>query len=174
MSTPFLYMKLIAGGKPIEGDSTEKHFEKQIVIDGLDWEMEASHEPVDDKRDPDKVKTTNRPKRVTLTKAFDRSTANLCNMMATRQQFSEAIIRMVKNQAWDQRSRTLIDVTLTKGYVESVSLTASESSLSVAVKESVTLSFETLKIVYHPDAPAGRGSDAPATTFPLTLPSEVG
>lgn len=171
MSTTFLYLKLTVNGARIIGDSTEKHFERQIALEGMDWEFSASHEPVADSRDTRKVKTTATPKRVTLTKAFDRSTTNLCTLMAQRRPFSEAVIAMVKGFGGD-RPRTLIDVILTKGYVESVSLTASESSLSVAVKESVTLSFETLKIVYHPDSDTGLG-DAPPTTFTLELPSEV-
>jgi type VI protein secretion system component Hcp len=172
MSTPFLFLKLTVNGARINGDATEQHFERQIELQGLEWEMNSSHEPVADARDTRKVKTTNRPKRVTLTKSFDRSTTNLCTFMAQHKQFSEAVIMMVKRFAGSEGPRTLIDVILTKGYVETVSLTASESSQSVAVRESVTLSFETLKIVYHPDSPTGRG-DGPPTTFTLELPSEV-
>lgn len=172
MSTTVLFLKLTVNGAAVNGDATESHFERQIELQGLEWEMNSSHEPVADARDTRKVKTTNRPKRVTLSKAFDRSTTNLCTYMAQHKQFSEAVIKMVKAFAGDQGPRTLIDIFLTKGYVETVSLNASESSLSVAVKESVTLSFETMKIVYHPDSPTGRG-DGPPTTFTLELPSEV-
>jgi type VI protein secretion system component Hcp len=172
MSTTFLFLKLTANGARINGDSTEKHFESQIALDSLGWEFSCSHEPVNDTRDKNAVKTTNRPKRVTLGKAFDRSTTNLCTLMAQRKPFSEAVIMMVKGFSSGDRPRTLIDVILTNGYVESVSLTASESGLSVAVKESVTLSFQKMKIVYHPDSPTGVG-DAPATEFILEVPSEV-
>lgn len=172
MPTPFLFLKLTVNGARINGDSTEKHFESQIALDSLEWEFTCSHESITDTRDKNAVKTTNRPKRVTLGKAFDRSTTNLCTYMAQRKLFSEAVISMVKGFSSGERPRTLIDVVLTNGYVESVSLTAAESGLSVAVKESVTLSFQKLKLVYHPDSPTGVG-DGPATEFILEVPSEA-
>jgi type VI secretion system Hcp family effector len=172
MSTPFLYMKLIVGGKPVDGESTEKHFEKRIAVDGLEWEMASSHEALDNKPGAVKVKTTNLPKRVSITKAFDRSSTNLCTYLASRKQIDEAIITMVRTAAWgDDAPRKFIEITLTKGYVESVSMTASESGQSVGVKETVALSFNTMKIVYHRDPVAGARGEMPATTFELELPS---
>lgn len=171
MSTPFLFMKLKVGGKPIDGESSERHFEKQIVLDSLEWDTSASHEPVLDKKDTKKVKTTNKPTRLTVTKAFDRSSTNLCTYVATRKSFDDAVITMVKSMSWDAAPRKLIEMTLTGGHVESVSMTASESDRAVGIRETVTLSFKTLKIVYHRDPPEGVRGEMPATTFELLLPS---
>ena len=173
MSIPFLYLKLTVGNKPINGESTEKHFEKQIALESVAWDMSSKHEPVDDKKDTKKVKTTNTPKRVTLTKAFDRSTINLCDFMAKRTAFDEATITVVKSLAWDENPRPLIEMKLTQGYVESVSLTATESGKSVGVKETVTLSFSSLKMLYYSNVVSSLRSDAPATTFQIDMPSEV-
>lgn len=172
MSTTFLYLKLTANGGLINGDSTERHFERQIAVDDMKWRMSSTHEPLVDARDKKKVKTINLPKRVELTKAFDRSTTNLCMLMAQRKPFSEAVISMVKGFAASDTPRTLVDVTLTDGFVESVALNVSESDKAVAVQETVTLSFRTLEISYRPDAPGGRG-DGPPTIFTLDVASDV-
>jgi len=171
MSNPFLFMKLTVSGKPIAGESSERHFEKQIVLDSLKWNTSASHEPVLDKKDTKKVKTTNKPTRLTVTKAFDRSSTNLCVYVAKRQSFDEAVITMVKSMSWDAAPRKVIEMTLTRGYVESVSMTASESESAVGVEEEVTLSFETMEIGYHRDPPEGVRGEMPPTTFELPVPS---
>jgi len=171
MSTPYLFLKLKVAGKTIEGESSEQHFEKQIVLDSFKWETSASHEAVLDKKDTKKVKTTNKPKRLSIEKAFDRSSTNLCTYVATRKPFDDAVITMVKSMSWEDAPRKTIELTLTGGCVESVSMFASESERSVGIKETVTLSFKTVKIVYHRDPAEGERRDMPATTFELPLPS---
>ena len=133
--------------------------------------MSAEHEPVLDKKDTKKVKTTPKPKRVTIAKHFDRSSPNLCTFLATRKPFDDAVITMVKSAAWDAAPRKAIEITLTKGHVESVVMNASEQGKAVGVKETVTFSFETVKIVYHRDPEEGVRAEAPPTTFQLALPS---
>jgi len=113
------------------------------------------------------------PKRLTLQKAFDRSTVNLCDYMAKRLLFDTATITMVKSLAWEEKPRPHIEITLTKGYVESVNLVASEGNLSVAIKEKVTLSFSAIKILYYSNVASSLSTGAPATTFQLEMPSEI-
>lgn len=171
MPATFLFLKLTADSGQIKGDATEKHFEKQIALEGIDWDYSVKHKVVDNADGTNDQATIPTSKGVKLTKAFDRSTTKLCNLMDQRKPFSEAVISMLKGFGGGDRARTLVDVTLTNGYVESVELTASGSDKSVGVSETVELSFETMKIVYHPDAENGRG-DGPPTTFLLKMPRE--
>jgi type VI protein secretion system component Hcp len=167
-------MKLTVGGKQIDGESSERNFERQIVLDSLEWDTAVSHEPVLDKKDTKKVKTTPKPKRLTITKAFDRSSTNLCTFVAEHTPFSDAVITMVKSASWDKDGaipRRMIVMTLTNGLVESVSMTASESGLAVGVREIATLSFKTIRIVYYPGAAEGARGEMPPTTFDLLMPS---
>ena len=169
-------MKLKVGGKPIDGEASERHFEKQIVLDSLGWDMTAEHEATVDVKGTKKVVTTNKPEGLKITKSFDRSSTNLCTYVAKRTPFNEAVISMVKSSAsWDKDGaipRKLIEMTITDGFVESVSMSASEDGLAVGVRETVTLSYRTMKIVYHPDPSEGARREAPATTFEITLPEE--
>ena len=170
-TTPYLFLNLRVGLNRVIGEATERFFEEQIALDSLHWEMETSHQPAQDQKDLRKVVTTNRPQRVRLIKAFDRASINLCQYMAKRQLFEAAKITMVKSLAWDDKPRPRIEMTLTKGYVESVNLVAQEGSDSVNVKETVTLSFSTIKILYYSDV-ASSTSNA-ATTFQMDMPSEI-
>jgi type VI protein secretion system component Hcp len=169
-STTFLFMLLTASGNRVKGDATEKHFEKQIALDSIEWEFEVKQQDTDSAQDAATRKMTPIPRGIKLTKAFDRSTTNLCNLMNTDKPFDTAVIKMLKGFGGD-RPRTLIDITLTKGKVTKVDLTASESDRSVGVKETVELSFEELKIEYRPDAETGQG-DGGVTTFDLKMPSQ--
>ena len=172
-TTPYIFLNLRVGLNRVIGEATERFFEEQIAIDSVAWEMESSHQPAQDQKDLRKVVTLNRPKRVTLVKSFDRSTINLCDYMAKRQLFESAKITMVKTLAWEEKPRPHIEMTLTKGYVESVNLAASEANLSVAVRETVTLSFSSIKILYYSSVASSLSSDAAATTFQLDMPSEI-
>lgn len=163
-------MLLTVDGRPVKGDATEKHFEKQIALDDIEWEFEVKQEDTDSAQDASRRKMTPIPKGIKLTKAFDRSTTNLCNLMNRRKHFDTAVIKMLKGFGGD-RPRTLVDITLTKGLVWKVDLTASESDKSVGVKETVELSFEKMKIEYRPDAENGRG-DGSVTTFDLPMRSQ--
>ena len=171
--TTYIYLDLRVGLNRVIGEATERFFDEQIAIESVSWEMESAHQPVQDKKDLRKVETLNRPKRVKLVKAFDRSTINLCDYMARRQLFESAKITMVKSLAWEEKPRSHIEMMLKKGYVESVSLTASESDKSVAVKEEFTLSFSTIKILYYASPETGGQNSSAATTFQLDMPSEI-
>ena len=174
MDAPYIFLNLRVGDKSVIGESTERSFEKQIAIESLSWDMECSHKPVvDQRKDSNKVVTLSLPKRVTVTKSFDRSTVNLCDYMAKRQAFEVAKFTMVKSLVWEDKPRPHIEITLNKGYVESVSLTASESDKSVGVKESVTLSFSTITILYYFYPSSRHGSNAAAITFQMDMPSEI-
>jgi type VI protein secretion system component Hcp len=171
MPTPYLFMKLVAGGKPIEGEATEQYYEKQIALESVSWQMSSTHEASEDRSDTKKVKTTNRPRRVEVTKVFDRSTINLCNFLSKRTAFEKATITLLRGLAWDDKPRPHVEIELYMGFVESVSLSASESGTVVGVQETVTLSYRRIKVLYHPTPAVGlRGNDA-ATTFDLALPS---
>lgn len=170
-SGSFLFLLLKVGGRPIEGDATEKHFEKQIALDGMEWEFEVKKQDTENAGDLKRQKMIPTPKGIKLTKTFDRSTTNLCNLMTRHKPFDSAVIRMLKGFGGGAAPRTLISVTLTNGHVWKVDLGASESGMSVAIKETVELSFETLKIEYLPDAEEGPG-DGKVTTFDLQMPSQ--
>jgi len=168
-------MKLKVNGKPIEGESSERHYEKQIALERLGWSTSAEHEAGLDKKDTKHVEPTNTPQPVTITKAFDRSSTNLCTYVAERTRFDEAVITMVKGAAWDKDGaipRRLIEVTLTDGLVESVSMNATESGTAVGVSETVTLSYRNLKILYYPDRPERARGELPPTEFSISLPKD--
>jgi type VI protein secretion system component Hcp len=171
METPYLFLDLRVKGKAVKGEATERFFEKQIEIGSVKWEMETSHRPQDGAA-KSKIVTVNRPKRVTLSKFFDRSTTSLCKYMADRQVFEEAKITMVKSLAWEDEPLPRFEMTLSQGYVESVTLGA-ESSKSVGVKETVTLSFRSIELLYYSDVVASQVSNSAATTFELKVPSEI-
>jgi type VI protein secretion system component Hcp len=171
LSTPYLFLKLTSGSKPIEGEATERFFEKQIGLESMSWHMASTHEASEDIRGTKKVKTTNRPGRVELTKVFDRSTINMCSFLAKRTAFDKATITMLRGMAWDEKPRPLVEIELSVGYVENVALSAAESGNVVAVSETVTLSYRRFKIVYYPNLTASGRSQEAATTFDLSLPS---
>ncbi len=173
MATPYLFLDLRFGLNRLDGESTERFFEDQIVIDSVSWDLKTKHKAPDYKTNVSKVRTESYPKRVKLTKVFDRASINLCDFMAKRKLFESAKITMVKTLGWDEKPRPHIEMRLTKGYVESVGLTASESGSSVGVKEEITLSFSSIKILYYPTLGSGPNGDAAATTFELKLPSDI-
>jgi len=174
MPTPYLFLKLVSGGKPIEGEATERFFEKQIALESASWQMSSAHEATEDHRGVSKVKTTNRPRRVEVTKVFDRATINFCNFLSKRTAFEKATITMLRGLAWEDKPRPHLEIELAMGFIESVTLSASESGAVVGVSETVTLSFRRIKVIYHPTPAVGLRSNEAATTFDLTLPSVDG
>jgi hypothetical protein len=61
------------------------------------------------------------------------------------------------------KSGKIMELLLTDGYIESIDLKANESSKSISIKESVTLSYKKSELMYYAPDPQRGGRGAPMT-----------
>ena len=169
MSTPMIYLKLYVKGKPVPGDSEMADHEGQIEIESMSWDLTAEHPGMNSSQ---KARTEVRPKVLKLSKFFDKSSTNLCSYMATYEPFSVATITVLTMVLGGAKGKNLklMTMQLSDGHIESVDVSASESGKSMAVKETVSLSFRKCKLMYYPNDITKPGREAP-TTFELEATS---
>ena len=171
-----LFLHLVVNGQPVTGEAVMPGFKQQIELTGMSWNIKAEHKEKDD--DPDTVDTTVALQQLKLEKAFDRSSTLLCRYMDKRTRFDTATITMLSATLWgaDKRHLPLLTLRLKSGYVENLSLQVSPSGKSMAVKESLLLSYRASHLEYHPgDVTRGRASptvfDYVANSIGLKEPS---
>ena len=164
-----IYLELIVAAKPVTGDGTFIGYEEQIEIESFDWKIDASHieEPAG------VVRTELAPKRISLSKFFDPATPNLCTHLDARAQFSRATITMLGTALTvaDSKPAKVMQLILSDGYIEEVSIQASESGKAIALRERLILSYATSKLIYHPMDPVRLTRGNKAMDFTLTTPS---
>jgi type VI protein secretion system component Hcp len=164
-----IYLELIVAAKPVAGGGTTIGYEGLIDIESFDWKIDAKHieEP------GGVVRTELAPRRIGLSKFFDPATPNLCKHLDARAQFSKATITMLGTALTvaDGKPAKVMQLILSDGYIEEVSITASESSKAIALREKLTLSYATSKLIYHPMDAARLARGNKAMDFTLNTPS---
>lgn len=164
-----IYLELIVAAKPVTGAGTIVGYEGQIEIESFDWKIDASHI-----EEPDGVvRTEITPKRINLDKFFDPATPNLCKHMNVRAQYAQATITMLSTtlKVADNKPARIMQLILSDGYIEDISIAATESGKAIALKERVTLSYARSRLIYHPMDPARLTRSNKAMDFTLETPS---
>lgn len=169
MSTPVIFLKLEVKGKAVPGDAEMAGYEGEIEIESMSWDVTAEHPGMTSSQ---KARTEVRAKVLKLSKFFDKSSTNLCKHMASYELFTTATITVLTMTLGGTGGKNLklMRMQLSDGHIESVDVSASESSKSMTVKETVTLSFRKCKLMYYPTDVTKPGREAP-TTFELEAAS---
>jgi type VI protein secretion system component Hcp len=160
-----IYLELIVRAEPILGDGTTPDYGGQIEIESFDWKMSAKHIYEGD----DFIRTEMHPKCISLNKLVDPATPNLCKYLDERAQFSKATITML-TMAWVGKGSShqrVMQLVLSDGYIEDLSIQASESGKAVALKEKLTLSYAKSTVLYFPFDAARRARGNMTTKFEL-------
>jgi len=160
-----IYLELIVRAEPILGDGTTTDYGGQIEIESFDWRMSAKHIYEGD----DLIRTEMHPKCISFNKLVDPATPNLCKYMDERAQFSKATITML-TMAWIGKGSShqrVMQLTLSDGYIEDLSIQASESGKAVGLKEKITLSYAKSTLLYFPFDAVRRARGNMTTKFEL-------
>ena len=172
MSSSLIFLKLVLdGNKPVDGEATMEDYEGQIDIDSISWKIGTKLLPKDD---DNVARVEARPKHIVLSKVYDAASGNLCTAADKRTPFSKAILSMV-GQEFDQfgaggKKLLVVQMVLTDGHIEDVSISASEGNKAIALREKVTLSFAHSEVRYFPRKHEGAGRFG-AMVFKLEHPS---
>jgi len=160
-----IYLQLIVGSEEVPGDGSILGYEGQIEIESFGWKVEAKHIP----KGREEYTTAVHPKSIQFVKLVDTATPNLCKHMEAKARFATATVTMLTTGWAGQGSshQRLVQLVLSRGYIEEVHITASESGKVVALKENLTLSYEKSEIRYFPFDAARRARTNVITRFEL-------
>lgn len=163
-SVPMMFLKLYVKGKPVNGESEVQEYEKQIVIDSMSWDVSAAQV----KGENTEAHTEVRPEHLKLTKVFDRSSSVLYKAMVEKEKFTTATVTTLTMAMAGKGDKIpkVMTMQVFDGYIESIDASASGSGKSIAVKETLTLSFKKAKLMYYPPSTSVSQRAAP-TTFEL-------
>lgn len=134
---------------PPQGDCNIPGFENHIVLNSIRWSITA---PTEQKMGEKKAQVTLKPRGVTVTKIFDRSSTALCTLMTQNRHkgphFKTATLRFIDpNTGSATRSGdkfdSVMEMKLVNGNIEKISVSVADGARSVAVTETIDLSFET-------------------------------
>lgn len=164
-----LFLKIVVDGNPIEGESQSEGYEKQIEVESFSWQTQATI--TTDKSASSGHAVTLEQTHLKLNKFFDSSTGLLCKVAATeppRKRFSTALLTMVSmSKERAQANHRVLELLLSDGHIEEVTLNASEGGHALALRETVTLSFRKSELRYFPMSHVVTGARAqtPQMTF---------
>ena len=161
-----IYLQLIVGSEEVPGDGSILDYEGQIEIESFSWKVEAKH---DQKGEAGAYTTAVYPKSIRFSKLVDTATPNLCKHMDAKARFATATVTMLTTGWAGQGSshQRLMQLVLSRGYIEDVNISANESGKVVALKETLTLSYEKSEIRYFPFDAARRARTNVITRFEL-------
>lgn len=172
MPASLLLLELETKSLAPKGDCTIPGFEGHIVLESFRWTISASTpEKVGGKPVPRVIK----PGKVTLSKPYDRSSTGIAKLMERSTKdphFLRATLKFVDPHSHSGNSNakleTIMTLELTDGFVEEISLKASESDKSIAVSEDITLSFDTcISISYNTPSAGGKTQASPEFLYML-------
>lgn len=165
MAAPMLFMKIDVEGLVVTGTAENKKFREQIALDGASWSVGAK----DSKALPgNKVLAKVEPQFLVIDKSFDRASSSLAQAMLDRKKVRKATITLLNGEFVDAEGGRpeLTVVTIVNGFVEAIDLSTSKSGkAAIEVKETLRLSFESIRIEYFPGdmTKLGRGAAIPVT-----------
>ena len=147
--------------KSIPGESTISGFVGQIELESITWSLKVNRKKKDTKITKEVL-----PSKVTVTKFYDKATSNLCQALSQRKRLIKVVLTYasVARLSDGPKAVPIMTITLVDCYIEDSKLNAAESGKSMAVKETVQISFREITINYFPTAASGPGRGA-AMTF---------
>lgn len=169
MSVSLILLEIL-NPKEVLGEATIGGFSGQIAVESFSWGVEA--ETVE--KPKSLPHTTVKPKTLSITKKFDRSSTVLCQMMDGDKPFSATLrfidpTTMSKGQS---KFDSILEISMVDCHIENISLSADDSGKSVSVTERLTLSFEkTITFHYRSYDPTTR-SRTKAMTAVVKTPDE--
>ena len=150
MPASLLLLELETLGMPPQGDCIIPGFENHIVLNSIRWNIAPSTAAeAADKNQQRTLKAGN----VTVSKIFDRSSTALCNLMKQQRtkdrpyHFKTATLRFVDPNTGARAGSgdkfdSVMEMKLVNGWIEKVTVNVADGSKSVAVRETIELSFE--------------------------------
>ncbi|QHJ00986.1 hypothetical protein GT347_25145 [Xylophilus rhododendri] len=156
MST--LFLKLAVGNRALAGDATTQGFAGQIVLDTFGWSTSAKHVPTGTG-----TRTTVSHGHVKLGKVFDRASTALYGYMKNQQEIGSAVITLADSTLHDDKPLVMLEMSLAKCFVVSLSARAADSGSVMRVAEELVLSFETGTLRYFPLMRTAQGRESPTT-----------
>lgn len=163
MALTSIFLKIFIDGKPVKGESQAKGYEGQIEVESFSWSMLSKLHPQEGSKI---VKVETRLKHLSFTKVYDSASGRLVTAAGIlkgetrrREPVSTArftVTSMVLSSGGSKNLSKMLEVILSDGEVEDVSLSASEGKDAISIKEEVTLSYRKSKVMYYPlDAASG-------------------
>lgn len=177
MPASLLLLELETLGMPPQGDCNIPGFENHIVLNSIRWSLSAT--TAEEAKDI-KEQITLKPRGVTVTKTFDRSSTALCNLMMQERSkgphFKTATLRFIdpntgSAQGSGAKYDSVMEIKLVNGNIDKLSVSVSDGSKSVAVTETVELSFETSISVSYSAYNAQKRFRESAKFFRCAMPS---
>lgn len=133
----------------VEGDCSIFGYEGLITLTSISWG--ASAEPKAKESD---IQSPVKLKQVRLSKVYDRASTSLCNWMNSGKAFEKATLYFLDPAEAsinsDEKFPAIMQMVLTKGYIDSISIKASDSKFGTAISEDLQLSFCQIELTYFP------------------------
>jgi type VI protein secretion system component Hcp len=135
----------------VTGESTAVGFADQIELEGINWGVSI--------KSGDKTGEAVQPEfgEVTLEKYIDVSTCTLLEWAKTRTERRKRIdemtityVDMVLDKAGNNQPVPVVQFTLHGSYFKSIGLSVGGGSKSVELKETLTITYKKVDVVYHP------------------------
>jgi type VI protein secretion system component Hcp len=159
MST--LFLELVTGGRALAGDSRIQGFENLIVLERFSWQTSAQHRSVGSE-----ARTTVSQGHIRIGKFFDRASTALYGYMKELQEIDRATITLVDSTLHDDKPLRMMEMTVARCFVDSMSARASDAGSMMRVTEDLVLSFGSGTLRYYPSQKTTHGREA-ATTYEI-------
>lgn len=161
----FLRMNAISGGL-IKGEAFAEGYLGQIEIDSFTWGMSAK----EGLRTASKINAVTQMNydKLSLQKVYDRSSPSLAEHMTKNFKFKDITVTVdhLENRSGSFISATpVVVIELSNVFIESIKIAATEGDKSVAVRETVELSYTGLTLIYVPYETGARHQRLAAVTF---------
>lgn len=162
VSLLLLEMATAKGAAP-KGDCTIPGFLEHIAVESFSWNVKTATT----EKSKDSPNVAVQPSELRLNKHFDSASSALCKMMETNTPFTKATLRFIDpstGSANNGKFDSVLEIELTDGYVERISVSASDNGKSVAVTESISLSFRSaVTLTYRAYDASSRSRNKPIT-----------
>lgn len=174
MAVTSIFLKIYIDDRPVRGECQARGYEGQIDIESFNWALVSKlHKEGDAKTSTVEL----RQKHVKFSKVWDASSGKLLltagkladSGTRVKTRFSTARFTFASMVLAGEAGRNLgkmMELVLSDGEVEDVSLSTSENKDSIGIKESVTLSYRKVQLLYYP-LDRGTGSRAAPMAFEL-------
>lgn len=167
MATSLLLLELETKSFVPKGDCSIPGFEGHIVIDSFSWDF-SNVTKIEGKNVARALKLG----KVKFAKSYDRSSTSLCKLMEqdtskNGPHFLRATFKFVDPTGNYGSSRnanmdSIMELELTDGFIDEISIKVAEESKVVSVKEDITFSFKTAVVIrYNIKSPTGRRTAMP-------------
>jgi type VI protein secretion system component Hcp len=178
MSTSLLLLEFIPKSGVIKGDCTIVGYEGHITLQSFSWGVKA-----EDKKDKNSPKgeflTIHKLDNLTVSKYCDGASVPMINMMNADTEFIRAVLRYVDPSSNPTGGASagsefdpILEIEMLKGYIESISIEASDSGKSISLVEKLSLKFNQVKLQYYAFDPKSKTRTKP-TSFESSQPKVI-